>query len=71
MRGARLFVAATLLTTMLGASACTKHTGTGAGIGAAAGAGLGALSGNGILSGAATGAVVGGAGGYIYDKLKH
>ena len=71
MRSKRALIAITLLTTMLGASACTKHMGVGAGIGAATGAGLGALGGGSILGGAATGAAVGAGGGYAYDKLRH
>jgi len=71
MRSKRALIAITLLATMLGASACTKHMGLGAGVGAATGAGLGALSGGSVLGGAATGAAVGAGGAFAYDKLKH
>ena len=71
MRKGRVLISTMLLAAMLGASACTKHMGVGAGIGAASGAGLGALSGGSILGGAATGAALGAGGGYVYDKLKH
>mgnify|MGYP001469225214 CR=1 FL=1 len=65
-----LVTAALLAATLLGSTACTRHSREGAAIGAVTGAGLGALGGHGIFRGAATGAVVGGAGGYIYDKVK-
>jgi len=71
MRNGRVLLVTMLLAAMLGASACTKHMGEGAGIGAAGGAGLGALSGGSILGGAATGAALGAGGAYAYDKLHH
>ena len=71
MRNGRALLATMLLAALLGATACTKHTGLGAGVGAATGAGLGALSGGSVLGGAATGAAVGAGGAYAYDKLHH
>ena len=71
MRKGRVLISTMLLAAMLGASACTKHMGLGAGVGAAGGAGLSALSGGNILGGAATGAALGAGGAYAYDKLHH
>ena len=71
MRSGRAFITTMLVVALLGATACTKHMGVGAGIGAAGGAGLSALSGGNILGGAATGAALGAGGGYAYDKLHH
>ena len=71
MQNLRAYAAGALVAMTLAVGACTQNTGKGAAIGAAAGAGLGALNGRGIISGAATGAVVGGAGGFIYDKVRH
>ncbi len=71
MRKGRVLISTMLLAALLGATACTRHMGEGAAIGAGAGAGLGALSGGGILGGAATAAAVGAGGGYAYDKLHH
>lgn len=56
---------------LLVAPGCSENTGKGAAIGAAGGAGLGALGQGSILGNAAAGAVAGGAGGFIYDQLKH
>jgi hypothetical protein len=71
MRSGRAFITTMLFVALLGATACTKHTGLGAGVGAATGAGLGARSGGSVLGGAATGAAVGAGGAYAYDKLHH
>ena len=71
LRSKRGWVGMAAIVSMLTATGCSENTGKGAAIGAAGGAGLGALGQGSILGNAAAGAVAGGAGGFIYDQLKH
>lgn len=67
----RRWMGAAAAMALLVSAGCSENTGKGAAIGAAGGAGLGALGHGSILGNAAAGAVAGGAGGFIYDQLKH
>lgn len=71
LRPKRRWMSVVAVVGLLATAGCSENTGKGAAIGAAGGVGLGALGQGSILGNAAAGAVAGGAGGFIYDQLKH